>query len=96
MHEPIPCPQRGAPARITERFRLGSNAGPVEHLKTGCVNHRWLMPLAETLAVPRPPSRPPNSRPPERHLRGGYRLPGTREAALPTCRPADRRRWTDR
>ncbi len=22
MHEPIPCPQRGAPAQITERFRV--------------------------------------------------------------------------
>jgi hypothetical protein len=49
MDEPIPCPQCGAPARITERFRLGSTAGPVEHLKTVCVNHHWLTPLAETL-----------------------------------------------
>src|SRR5829696_8620874 len=47
MDEPIPCPQCGAPARITERFRLGSTAGPVEHLKTGCVNNHWLTPLAE-------------------------------------------------
>lgn len=39
MDEPIPCPQCGAPVRITERFRLGSTAGPVEHLKIGCVNH---------------------------------------------------------
>jgi hypothetical protein len=47
MDEPIACPQCGAPARITERFRLGSTAGPVEHLKTGCVNNHWLTPLAE-------------------------------------------------
>lgn len=39
MDEPISCPQCGAPAQITERFRLGSTAGPVEHLKTGCVNN---------------------------------------------------------
>jgi hypothetical protein len=54
MDEPIRCPQCGAPARITERFRLGSTAGPVEHLKTGCVNHHWLTPLAETLAGAQP------------------------------------------
>jgi hypothetical protein len=49
MDESIPCPQCGAPAEITERFRLGSTAGPVEHLKIGCVNHHWLTPLAETI-----------------------------------------------
>jgi hypothetical protein len=58
MDEPIRCPQGGAPARITERFRLGSTAGPVEHLKIGCGNHHWLTPLAETLPAPGPtPSR---------------------------------------
>jgi hypothetical protein len=49
MDEPISCPQCGAPARITERFWFGSTAGPVEHLKTGCVNNHWLTPLAEML-----------------------------------------------
>jgi hypothetical protein len=39
-------------ARITERFRLGSTAGPVEHLKTGCVNNHWLTPLAEMVQGP--------------------------------------------
>jgi hypothetical protein len=58
MDKAIPCPQCGAPARITERFRLGSTAGPVEHLKTGCVNNHWLTPLAETLAAPRPATVP--------------------------------------
>jgi hypothetical protein len=58
MDEAIPCPQCGAPARITERFRLGSTAGPVEHLKTGCVNNHWLTPLAETLAAPLPTTVP--------------------------------------
>jgi hypothetical protein len=58
MDEPIPCPQCGAPAQITERFWLGSTAGPVEHLKTGCVNHHWLTPLAETVASAQPDPTP--------------------------------------
>lgn len=47
MPDTIPCPECGAPATITERFRLDSTDGPVEHLKTGCVNNHWLTPLAE-------------------------------------------------
>ncbi len=58
MDEPIPCPQCGAPAHITERFRLHSTDGPVEHLKTGCVNNHWLTPLAGTLEAPRPETVP--------------------------------------
>jgi hypothetical protein len=58
MDEPIPCPQCGAPARITERFWLGSTDGPVEHVKTGCVSHHWLTPLAETFAGARPAAIP--------------------------------------
>jgi hypothetical protein len=54
MDEPIACPQCGAPARITERFRLGSTAGPVEHLKTGRVNNHWLTPLAAMVEGTRP------------------------------------------
>jgi hypothetical protein len=50
MDELIACPQCGAPARISERFWLDSTAGPVEHLVTGCANHHWLTPPAETLA----------------------------------------------
>jgi hypothetical protein len=51
------CSQCGAPARITERFVLDSTDGPIEHLKTGCVNDHWLTPRAETvererLAIP--------------------------------------------
>src|SRR6266511_2503313 len=63
MDQPIPCPQCGAPAQITERFRLGSTAGPVEHLKTGCVNNHWLTPLAEMVEGSRGPC-PPRSRHP--------------------------------
>jgi hypothetical protein len=40
-------------AWITERFSFGSTAGPVEHVKTGCVNNHWLTPLAETIAASR-------------------------------------------
>jgi hypothetical protein len=44
MNEPIPCPQCGAPAQITERFRLDSTDGPVEHVKTGCERGHWFTP----------------------------------------------------
>jgi hypothetical protein len=50
----IPCPQCGASAHISERFWLDSTAGPVEHLKIGCVNNHWLTPLAETIASAQP------------------------------------------
>jgi hypothetical protein len=42
MPDSIPCPQFGAPVRITGRFWLDSTDGPVEHLKTGCVSKHWL------------------------------------------------------
>jgi hypothetical protein len=54
MPDTIPCPQCGTPARITARFRLGSTDGSVEHLKTGCVNNHWLIPLAEMVDWERP------------------------------------------
>jgi hypothetical protein len=70
MDELIPCPQCGAPAQITERFLLGSTAGPVEHLKTGCVNNHWLTPPTDSLAGARPnPSIP--LREPARARSGG-------------------------
>jgi hypothetical protein len=50
----IPCPQCGAAARITERFWLDSTDGPVEHLKTGCLNDHWFTPRAETVQRERP------------------------------------------
>jgi hypothetical protein len=49
MPATIPCPECGAPARITERFWLDSTDGPLEHLKTGCVYDHWLTPRAETV-----------------------------------------------
>ena len=48
MDEVIPCPQCGAPAQVTERFWLPSTGGPVEHLRTGCLNNHWLTPLADS------------------------------------------------
>jgi hypothetical protein len=44
MDPPIPSPQCRALAQITQGFRLGSTAGPVDHPKAGCVNNHWLIP----------------------------------------------------
>jgi hypothetical protein len=63
MDEPIPCPQCGAPARVIERFWLSSTDGPVEHLKTGCINNHWLTPLAKTLVGARPDPIPAAAQP---------------------------------
>jgi hypothetical protein len=49
MPDIVSCPACGAPAEITERFWLDSTDGPLEHLKTGCVNRHWLTPRAETV-----------------------------------------------
>ena len=58
MRDTIPCPECGSSARITERFWLGSTAGPVEHLRIGCVNNHWLTPLAEAIARAQPDPSP--------------------------------------
>ena len=58
MADTVACPQCGAAARITERFKLESTAGPVEHLRTGCVNNHWLTPLAEAIASAQPDPSP--------------------------------------
>jgi hypothetical protein len=63
MPDTISCPQCGASARITERFWLASTAGPVEHLKIGCVNNHWLTPLAETFASTQPDPTPAATEP---------------------------------
>ena len=49
MPDTIPCPQCGAPAQTTERFRLASTAGPVEHVKTGCERGHWFTPTMDSL-----------------------------------------------
>jgi hypothetical protein len=45
----LPCPQRGAPAEITERFWLDSTGGPIQHLQAICVSKHWLSPRPETV-----------------------------------------------
>ena len=57
MPDAIPCPQCGAPARITERFWLDSTDGPVEHVKTGCERGHWFTPLVESLDLEPVPAR---------------------------------------
>ena len=49
MPDTILCPQCGASARISERFRLDSTDGPVEHVKTGCERGHWFTPTVDSL-----------------------------------------------
>jgi hypothetical protein len=58
MRDTIHCPQFDSSAQITERFWLGSTAGPVEHVRIGCVNNHWLTPLAEVIARAQPDPSP--------------------------------------
>jgi len=54
----IQCPESGciAPAEITDRFRMGSTGGPVEHIKTLCLHGHWFLlpaqPQTATVAFP--------------------------------------------
>jgi hypothetical protein len=70
MQDIIPCPECGSPAQVTDRFRFGSTDGPVEHLKTGCVNGHWLTPLAE-MVEQRQPAVTERDPTPARHPRAG-------------------------
>jgi hypothetical protein len=47
----IPCPQCGASAQITERFRLDSTDGPVQHVKIGCERGHWFTPTVDSLRL---------------------------------------------
>ena len=58
MPDTVPCLQCGMSAQITERFWLGSTAGPVEHVRIGCVNNHWLTPLSEAVARVQPDPSP--------------------------------------
>jgi hypothetical protein len=51
MTDQIACPDPNcaAPARITDRWSLGSTSGPVEHVKTMCERGHGFTPLVETL-----------------------------------------------
>jgi hypothetical protein len=49
--EIVPCPERAcqAPAAVVGRFVLASTGGPVEHLKTCCLDGHWFTPPADML-----------------------------------------------
>jgi len=49
MSDTIACPQRGAPAESTERFRLDSTDGPIQHPKIGCLSKHWFTPRPKTV-----------------------------------------------
>jgi len=51
-------PARNAPGTLAE---LPSTAGPVEHVKTGCVNNHWLTPLATAVQAARPAAHAPSA-----------------------------------
>jgi hypothetical protein len=51
-------PAWNAPGTLAE---LPSTAGPVEHVKTGCVNNHWLTPLATAVQAARPAAHAPSA-----------------------------------
>jgi hypothetical protein len=50
------CPQPGcgASAQIVDRWVWPSTSGPVEHVKTWCVNGHWFTPSLDSLTQPIP------------------------------------------
>src|SRR5215475_1512018 len=46
----ISCPECDAPAEITERFRLPSTDGPVEHIVVQCVADHYFRMAADRLS----------------------------------------------
>jgi len=59
MESIVPCPQPrcGASAQIVDRWVWPSTNGPVEHVKTWCVNGHGFTPTLDSLArtAPSPP-----------------------------------------
>jgi hypothetical protein len=53
MQHSIHCPQPGcaAPAGIVDRWTWTSTDGPVEHVKTWCVNGHGFTPPLDTLTI---------------------------------------------
>jgi hypothetical protein len=49
--DPTTCPECGAPAEIVDRDALESTDGPIEHVKIRCVDRRWFLMSAESLAA---------------------------------------------
>jgi hypothetical protein len=61
MQTLVSCPDCGVLAEITERFRLPSTDGPVEHIAVRCAaGHHFRM------AADRLPARPPEPQPAHR------------------------------
>ena len=57
----VPCPECGAPARVTKQLLLDSTDGPIEHLKTGLRERALAHPVdrdGQAGAAGRPGSRP--------------------------------------
>lgn len=57
----VPCPECGAPARVTRQLLLDSTDGPIEHLKTGLRERALAHPVdrdGQAGAAGRPGSRP--------------------------------------
>jgi hypothetical protein len=50
----VSCPDCGVPAEITERFRLPSTDGPVDHVVVQCAAGHHFRMAAEKLSVPQP------------------------------------------
>jgi hypothetical protein len=46
----VPCPECDVPAEITERFRLPSTDGPVEHIVVQCAAGHYFRMAADRLA----------------------------------------------
>lgn len=51
MFDAITCPECGYGAAVLERFRLASTEGPVEHLRTSCVNRHYFTVRADDADV---------------------------------------------
>jgi hypothetical protein len=51
----VSCPDCGVPAEVTERFRLASTDGPIDHLVVHCAaGHYFRMPADMLTRQPQP------------------------------------------
>jgi hypothetical protein len=53
MQHTVRCPEPrcGAPAEVVDRWTWTSSHGPVEHVKTWCVNGHWFTPPLDALTA---------------------------------------------
>ena len=54
----VRCPQCDQPARIVDRFTLGSTDGPLEHVKVVCSAGHWFTPPAAQVEAITPAASP--------------------------------------